>query len=61
MAYGDAGNDELTAGENTVELHGDSGDDMLVARDIGDKLFGEGDDDTLVGGSGQLSSLAVKE
>ncbi len=50
---GDAGNDNLHAGDIKTELHGEKGDDNLYGGDKADKLFGGEGMDTLEGGGGK--------
>jgi Ca2+-binding RTX toxin-like protein len=60
-AYGDAGNDTITAGSGNDTLEGDDGNDVLrggagsdqlIGNAGNDRLLGEADDDALDGGDG---------
>jgi hypothetical protein len=52
-AYGQDGNDTLTAGDRGDRLFGGSGDDILVGGDGRDQLEGGDDNDLLEGGAGK--------
>ncbi len=52
MLFGEAGNDQIWAGDNDDTLVGGSGDDTLYGENGHDLLLGGLDNDTLYGGSG---------
>jgi hypothetical protein len=49
---GGEGDDSLTGGEGSDDLHGDTGRDTMIGGGEGDSLYGGPDDDTMLGGDG---------